>query len=282
MLVNGKEIAADILNDLKQRVEELKKKDAIPHLYIILLSDDSSSASYVKQKMLRGEEIGVKITLERADQQISTEKLLEKIEKLNNDGSVHGIIVQRPMPKQLDEEKIESAVSPQKDVDGFNPNSKFGIPVALAVIEILRRIMIQDSRFINSKFEEWLKKQNITVIGRGLTAGKPIINSFEKMGIEPNVISSKTENPENLLKDSDIIISAVGKPGILNGSEIKKGAILIGVGMHREEDGKFHGDYDEEEIQDKTSFYTPTPKGVGPINVSMLLRNLVEAAEALT
>ncbi len=279
MIIDGKEIAAGILKDLKQRVEELKKKGVTPNLYIILLSDDPSSGSYVKQKMLRGEEIGVKITLENADPQISTEKLIEKINRLNNNPSVHGIIVQRPMPKQLDEEKIEFSVIPQKDVDGFNPNSKFGVPVALAVMEILSKLKTENLKLKNLNFEGWLKTQKITVIGRGLTAGKPIINSFKKMGIEPFVISSQTQNPEEVLKNSDIVVSAVGKPNIINSSNVKKGTILIGVGMHREEDGKFHGDYDEEEIQNTASFYTPTPKGVGPVNVSMLLKNLVEASE---
>ena len=272
MEINGKEIAGEILQDLKQRVEKLSKKGVVPNLYIILLSDDQSSASYVKQKQLRGEEIGVRITVEKADTDITTEELIEKIEKLNNDKSVHGIIVQRPMPKNLDEEKIEKSVIPQKDVDGFNPNSKFSIPVAMAVIELLKRAHPKG-------FEDWIKTQKVTVVGRGLTAGGPIIKTLKNMGLEPNVISHETENPGELKRESDIIISAVGKPNIVSDLEIKKGVILIGVGMHREEDDKFHGDFDEEEIKDKASLYTPTPKGVGPVNVSMLLTNLVTAAE---
>lgn len=272
MEINGKEIASEILGDLKQRVDKLKEKGIVPNLYIILLSNDQSSASYVKQKQLRGEEIGVKITLERVSQNITTDALIRKIEKLNNDISVHGIIVQRPMPKNLDEEKIEASVTPEKDVDGFNPNSKFSVPVAMAVIELLRRTHLND-------FEGWLKTQKITVVGRGLTAGGPIIKTLRKMGMEPTVISHETENPQELKSESDIIISAVGKPNIVSDLEIKRGAILIGVGMHREEDDRFHGDFDEEEIKDKASSYTPTPKGVGPVNVSMLLTNLVRACE---
>ena len=272
MEINGKEIASQILESLKQRVEKLRKKGIIPNLYIILLSDDESSASYVKQKQLKGEEIGVKITLERANPNITTDELIKKIETLNDDNSVHGIIVQRPMPKHLDEKEIEKTVIPDKDVDGFNPDSKFSVPVAMAVIELLKRAHPQD-------FENWLRKKKITVIGRGLTAGGPIIKALGKMGIEPQVISHETENPQDLKRESDIIISAVGKPNIVDELEIKKGTILIGVGMHREEDNKFHGDYDEEEIKDKASFYTPTPKGVGPVNVSMLLTNLVSACE---
>lgn len=274
MKIDGKEIAADILKDLKSRVEKLKEKGITPHLYIILLSDDPSSASYVKQKLLRGEEIGVKITVDKENPQITTGSLIGKIVKLNTDSSVHGVIVQRPMPEHLDEKKIEEAIVSEKDVDGFNPDSKFGVPVALAVLEILKRIS-------NQKLEEWLKSKNITVVGRGLTAGRPIINTLEKMGIKPQVISSGTTNREKILRNSDIIISAVGKPEIISDKDLKKGVILIGVGLHLEKDNKFHGDYDEEEIKDIASFYTPTPGGVGPVNVAMLMKNLVEAAENL-
>lgn len=272
MIINGREISSQILGDLKQRVEKLKTENIIPHLYIILLSDDVSSTSYVKQKMLRGGEIGVKITLDGKSSQISTKELLEKIEQLNNDNSVHGIIVQRPMPNNLDEETIAKAIIPQKDVDGFNPNSKFGVPVALAILKILETIH-------PNNFNNWLIQQKICVIGKGITAGKPIINSLQKLEVEPLIIDSKTDNRNEILKTADIIISAVGKPNVFKSFEIKNGAILIGVGLHGEDDGKFHGDFNQEEIQNIASFYSPTPGGVGPVNVSMLLANLVKATE---
>ena len=278
MLINGKQIASEILSDLKKRVGNLKTKGITPNLYIILLSEDESSASYVKQKQLRGEELGIKITLQKVDPAITTEDLLKKIDILNKDNSVHGIVIQRPMPIRLDEEKVESAVTPEKDVDGFNQNSGFGVPVALAVLEILSKI--KDMTNNKSKnLNEWLKNQKITVIGKGLTAGKPVIKALGKEGIEPSIISSKTENREEILKNSDIVITAVGKPRIIEKNDLKTGVILIGVGMHREMDGKFHGDYEEKEISEITSFYTPTPGGVGPLNVAMLLKNVVEAAE---
>ncbi len=279
MLIDGKQIASEIFNELKIKVQNLKEKGIIPNLYIILLSNDESSASYVKQKQLRGEEIGVKITLEKADPEISTEELISKINKLNKDYSVHGIIVQRPMPKHLDEEKIEKTVAPEKDVDGFNPTSEFQTPVAMAVLEILRKISNLKFGIGNLELENWLKTKKVTVVGKGLTAGGPIIRSFKKLGIQPEIISSKTRDPKKIIKESDIVISAVGKEKVINKSEIKKGAILIGVGMHRGEDKKFHGDYDEDDIKGTASFYTPVPGGVGPVNVAMLLRNLVSAAQ---
>nr|MBI5455778.1 bifunctional 5,10-methylenetetrahydrofolate dehydrogenase/5,10-methenyltetrahydrofolate cyclohydrolase [Candidatus Levybacteria bacterium] len=274
MKIDGREISSQILEDLKQRVEKLKEKNVIPHLYIILLSDDPSSVSYVKQKMLRAREIGIKITLDKENPDISTKELLEKIEELNNDSSIHGIIVQRPMPKNLDEETIAKAIMPQKDVDGFNPNSKFDVPVALAILKMLNTIHPQN-------FNNWLIQQKICVIGKGITAGKPIINSLQKLGIKPLIIDSKTNNRNEILKNCEIIISAVGKPDIFKSSEIKDGAILIGVGLHGEDDGKFHGDFRENEIQNIASFYSPTPGGVGPVNVAMLLQNLVKASGAI-
>jgi methylenetetrahydrofolate dehydrogenase (NADP+)/methenyltetrahydrofolate cyclohydrolase len=126
-------------------------------------------------------------------------------------------------------------------------------------------------------FSDWLKSKKMAVLGTGETAGQPIINYFRDYGIEPLIIDSKTQNKESLLKGADIIISAVGKK-VINPSDIKKGVILIGVGMHTK-DGKLYGDYNEEEIKNIASFYTPVPGGVGPVNVSMLLKNLVESAE---
>lgn len=272
MKIDGREISSQILDDLIKRVEELKKKNVIPHLYIILLSSDVSSESYVKQKMLKAEQIGAKITIDRDNFGINTEKLIEKIERLNNDNLVHGIIVQRPMPESLNEEKIQNAVIPIKDVDGFNPNSKFEIPVSQAVLKLLKTTHPEN-------FNNWLKEQKITVLGKGLTAGGPIINSLLKLGIVPEVITSKTEGKDEILRKSNIVISAVGKENVVNKISLKQGVILIGVGLHKKEDGKFHGDFDEEEIQNKTSFYSPTPGGVGPVNVAMLLSNLIKATE---
>ena len=272
MIINGREISSQILEDLKIRVAKLKTKNVFPHLYIILLSSDVSSESYVKQKMLRAGEIGVKITLDRENPKISTKELLEKINNLNKDNLVHGIIVQRPLPQALTQEKISSAVLPEKDVDGFNPNFKFGVPVALAILKMLKTVHPEN-------FNDWLHQQKICVIGKGITAGKPIVNLFKKLNIKNKIVDSKTNNRKEILKNSDIIISAVGKPDVFKSSEIKKGVILIGVGLHKEADEKFHVDFNQEEIQNIVSFYSPTPGGAGPVNVAMLLKNLVEASE---
>ncbi len=282
MIIDGRLIAQEILDDLKRRVEELRTNNVRPHLHIITLTTDSASESYVGQKKKKGEEIGAKITVENLDPRTSTESLLEKIKLLNEDQSVHGIIVQRPFSPQIDEEKIANSINPEKDVDGFHPDSKFDPPISESVLRILEEVYAQTYEVEASltsqvDFDEWLKSQKITVIGRGVTAGGPIIKTFEKTGSDLVVVTSKTEDREKILKSSDIIICAVGKTDTVKGSNLKKGVILIGVGMFKGEDGKFHSDYEENDIKDIASFYTPTPRGVGPVNVAMLLSNLIKA-----
>ena len=282
MKINGREIAGKIFEDLKIKVEKLRKKGTIPHLYIITLTTDPASEAYVGQKRKKGAEIGAKITLENLDPKISTEELLKKVEKLNNDQSVHGIIIQRPLPPNIDERAIANSINPNKDVDGFHPNSKFSPPVGEAVIKILEEVHSSTSEVDAReplRFTGWLRSKKISVIGRGVTAGAPIIKTLVKIGVKPLIVASQTQNRKEILKNSNIVICAVGKPDILKKSDIKKGAILIGVGMFRADDGKFHSDYEEEDIKDIASSYTPTPGGVGPVNVSMLLSNLLKSAE---
>ena len=272
MKIDGKHIASEIFKDLKERVEKLKSQEITPHLYIILLSENLASASYVKQKMLRGEELGIKITIDKENPQITTEQLVKKIEILNNDNLIHGIIVQRPMPRHLDAEIISNTVIPTKDVDGFNEFSEFEVPVVLAVIRLIQSVSNGEDlvSFLNSK--------KVAVIGKGITAGKPIINFFKDLGGNIDTIDTNTKNKEKILNQADIIISAVGKENVFEISDIKKGVILIGVGLHREDDGKFYGDFKEDNLE-KVSYYSPTPGGVGPVNVAMLMKNIVEAAE---
>lgn len=272
MKIDGKEIAKEIIESLQKRTEKLKQKKVVPHILIIMTLDDDRTKSYIKQKLLRAEQIGAKVTLRKLPTSISEEKLLQIIDKANKDKTIHGIIIQRPMPKQIDEIVIAKAVVNNKDVDGFNPKSKFGAPVALAIMKIIEKAK-------GDEIMEFLKNQKITMVGKGTTAGGPIINFLKRIGLNPKIIDSKTNIQERkkILRKSNIVISCVGKK-ILFVTDIKKGAFLIGVGM-RMENEKLHGDYEVDEIQDKVSFYTPTPGGVGPVNVSMLMKNLVEAAE---
>jgi len=271
MKIDGKQISAELIEDLQKRVKNLRERKTIPHLYIITFGKNPQTESYLKQKMLKGEFIGAKITIKRFNKNVDQSQILKLIENLNNDKNVHGIIVQRPLPKQIDGEKVSFAVMSNKDVDGFHPHSVFHSPVGLSVIKLI------ETTINNNDIHSLLKSKKIVLIGKGITAGKPIINLFHKLGVQPLIIDTKTRGKQKILKSADIIISSVGKK-IIGKNDIKKGAILIGVGVHVV-DGKLKGDYIEGEIENKASFYSPTPGGVGPVNVSMLMKNLVEAAE---
>ncbi|PIR79712.1 MAG: hypothetical protein COU25_03930 [Candidatus Levybacteria bacterium CG10_big_fil_rev_8_21_14_0_10_35_13] len=271
MKIDGKKISEDILNNLKERVGKLKKKRVTPHLYIITFGKNPQTESYLKQKLLKAGQIGAKITIKRFLENSEENKILKLIETLNNDKEIHGIIVQRPLPKNFDNERISLAIIPLKDVDGFHPHSYFQSPVGLAVIKLI------ESTIPNQDIHSFLKSKKIVLIGKGITAGKPIINLFRKLKIKTKVIDSKTRNKQKILKSADIIVSSVGKK-IITKDMIKKGVLLIGVGMHIA-DGKLKGDYNEDEIRSKAVFYSPTPGGIGPVNVTMLMKNLIESAE---
>ncbi|RJQ36558.1 bifunctional 5,10-methylenetetrahydrofolate dehydrogenase/5,10-methenyltetrahydrofolate cyclohydrolase [Candidatus Microgenomates bacterium] len=281
MRIDGKEIAAGIFENLKKRVEDLKKKGIIPHFAVILVGEDPASKAYVRQKELKTIEIGAKHTTFRLPETISEEEVLSLVEKLNKDKTVHGIIVQRPLPSQINPDKITKISTPEKDIDSFHPDSFFPMPLAAAVLEILKNVYALIFKKTDEDFLNWLKSKKIIVIGKGATGGGPTAALLKKLGANPQVIDSKTKNPEELTKEADIVISAVGRPNIIKPEMIKKGVILITVGMSKGGDGKLHGDYNEEEIKDITSFYTPVPGGVGPVNVAMLLENLVSSAERL-
>ncbi|HKC14721.1 MAG TPA: bifunctional 5,10-methylenetetrahydrofolate dehydrogenase/5,10-methenyltetrahydrofolate cyclohydrolase [Patescibacteria group bacterium] len=290
MEINGREIASQILDELKTRVQNLKEKGITPTLQIILVGENPGSESYVKQKKVKGQEIGVNVNVLNIASDVTTEELISTISKFNNDISVHGIIVQRPLPPQIDSEKIDNAVIPTKDIDGFNQESKFQLPLGTAVVKILENVFELRSKVViidpkkspnRNLFHSWLQSNSIVIVGKGTTGGLPVIRTLRKIDYyldEENIIDSNTRNKTKITKKADVIISAVGKPNIIKPEMIKKGAILISIGLFKGPDGKMHGDYDEKSIKNIASFYTPTPGGVGPVNVAMLLKNLVETA----
>lgn len=285
MRVDGKLLATAFLDDLSAIVLRLKEKHITPHLVVILVGNDPASEAYVRQKQLKGEGIGMRVTLVRFEEDVTSEELLSAIQQYNNDASVHGLIIQQPLPSHIDVQKLILATDPMKDVDGFHPNSAFTPPIAEGVEELLKFIFHKiasspatpDSRDNNS-FLTWLKSKNIVVIGKGETGGMPIIQKMKKLGVTPFVIDSKTPDPLSVKKQADIIVSSVGRARMVKADELKKGVVLLSIGMFRGDDGKLHGDYEEDEIKDIASYYTPVPGGVGPMNVAMLLRNVVQAA----
>ncbi|HUD05068.1 MAG TPA: bifunctional 5,10-methylenetetrahydrofolate dehydrogenase/5,10-methenyltetrahydrofolate cyclohydrolase [Patescibacteria group bacterium] len=280
MKIDGRAIASNILGELKIKVLELKKRGIIPTMAVILIGNEESSNVYVRQKELKAQEIGATVKIFRFDETVTNEELEALIKKLDADQNIHGIILQRPAPAKIEVERLEELISRAKEIDGFGKDSLYTVPVAAAVFKILGEVFGKLNESIS--FNEWLKSQNIVAIGKGETAGQPIIDYLHKRGLEPIVVDSKTENINATIKNADIIISAIGKRGAIDFSGLKKDVILIGVGLSSDDEGKTRGDYNEDELEQVASFYTPTPGGVGPVNVAFLLENLVEATENLS
>lgn len=281
MKINGHDIAEKIYTDLRKRVGELTKKGVTPQLVVLLVGNNPGSIAYVNQKELSGAKIGAKVTIKRYEETVSQAELEEELHNLNNDPKVHAILVQRPLPNHIDVNKLELLTNPNKDIDGFHPESHYVLPLPLAIIHLLRYIYDQEVRD-EKLFTDWLAKQKIVLLGKGETGGKPILEYLTKLHIHPTVIDSKTAKPESQIMQADIVISAVGKPGIIKAESLKQGVILLGVGMTQGEGRILLGDYKEKEIEQTASYFTPTPRGVGPVNVAMLLENLVTAAERQT
>jgi methylenetetrahydrofolate dehydrogenase (NADP+)/methenyltetrahydrofolate cyclohydrolase len=272
--INGAKLAEDFLTKLKSRIVLLRKKKIIPTLAVIQVGDLPDSNSYIKQKSKVALSIGAKVIVNKFPTSVFFQELAETILRYNTDPSVHGIIIQRPLPPMLSTNSFNTAIDLNKDIDGFRIKSKFKAPIALAVLHILRSIYQTDNATL------YLKNKQIVLIGRGETAGKPIAELFSEKKIPFIQCHSKTTNMNEFTQEADIIISCVGKKGFITNDMIKEGVILIGVGMGRDSKGKLYGDYNEREIEEKASFYTPTPSGAGPLNVAYLLSNLITAAES--
>jgi methylenetetrahydrofolate dehydrogenase (NADP+)/methenyltetrahydrofolate cyclohydrolase len=259
MKIDGKAIAEAILTHL---TEEVKTLHTTPTLAVILVGDNAASLAYIRQKQKATQRIGGKFIFEHLPEATLPKELTARIEMYNNDPTVNGLIVQRPLPTTLT--GAGDSVTPAKDVDGFIKNSPFDVPIVMAIFTILSQIGMN------------FRDKKIVVIGRGETAGKPIADAFARVQCATSVISSQTPNPKVIMKTANIIISCVGKP-LVTPETVKPGAVLISVGLWSGPDNKLHGDYKETEIADIAGFYTPTPGGVGPVNVASLMQNLVKA-----
>lgn len=280
MKIDGNILADTILTDLTNDVSALRTKKITPTLAVICIGDNPASLSYIKQKQKAAKRIGARLELCHMSQYTDPEDLRRHIETYNCDVNVHGLIIQRPLPQALKNcTQIVSFVRPQKDIDGFVPRSCFEPPVALAVLKILEEIFKISNQNDKKLFEKWLQNQKIVIIGRGETAGKPIADFFNKKHCTTSVIHSQTADPKEMIGNADIVISCAGKNRVLTKDMVKTGAICISVGIWRDSDGKLHGDYEEDEIKESASWYTPTPGGVGPVNVACLMQNLIAAAK---
>ena len=278
MKIDGRLIADKILQNLKFEIEQIPPIQPKPKLVIILVGDNPASLSFIRQKTQIGQKLGVAVVLKKYPSLVNVRKLTAELTILANDPLNHGIIIQRPLPLQFDVQKLNSLIPPVKDVDGFLENSAHLSPVGLAVLEILKTVYSKLKK--RNKFITWAKQQKIVLLGFGQTAGKPINKTLTVYGITPEIITSQTPHRAQILKSAEIVISVVGKPYILKANEIKPGIMVLGVGLSYV-NGKAVGDYDAEQIDRVAKFYTPTPGGVGPVNVACLFRNLISAYKQL-
>jgi len=280
-IIDGNKISNQIKEEIKHEVENIiSKGDKPPHLAAVLVGEDGASLTYVGSKVRSCEQVGFKSTLVKLPENINEKDLLSKIYKLNDDKEIDGFIVQLPLPKHIDEEKILLAINPNKDVDGFHPtnfgkmalNMKTFIPATpFGIMELLKRYKIETSG------------KNTVVIGRSNIVGRPIsilMNSKGNPGDSTvTVVHSRTVNLESYTKNADIIISALGIPGFVKKEMVKKGVVIIDVGITRVKDNNapkgyvIRGDVDFDSVKEKASYITPVPGGVGPMTIAMLLKN---------
>ena len=283
-ILSGIEASKALYNSLEDRIAILKKQSIIPGLAAVLVGNNPASEIYVRNKTKKFEALGLKTDLFRLDENISEEELLSLIDKLNTDSEFHGILVQLPLPKHIDSEKVLNAIVPTKDVDGFHPEN-----AGLLSIGKPRFIPCtpKGMMFILKHFNIDLNGKHVVVIGRSNIVGRPIsiLASLKELGnATVTLCHSGTKDLKYFSKQADVLVAALGSPQFVDSSYIKKGACLIDVGINRiEVDGKSKivGDIDQESVMGIADSLTPVPKGVGPMTIAMLVENTVLSAELL-
>ena len=276
-LINGKELAEKMQAEIAIKVNELKEKDIHPGLVVLLVGENPASQVYVRNKERSAKTIGIYSKVERYAQTISEADLLAEIEKYNQDPRFHGILVQLPLPEHIDEEKVLLAIDPKKDVDGFHPMN-------------LGRLLAGNPDKIPctpygimKMFEAYdidLPGKRAVVIGRSNIVGKPMAQLMLMADATVTIAHSKTKQLPELAKEADILVVAIGRGHFVTKEFIKPGAVVIDVGMNRDENGKLIGDVKFDEVEPLASYITPVPKGVGPMTITMLMYQTVMAAEA--
>ena len=272
-LIDGKLISTQIKDELKAEVTELKAKGITPCLAVIQVGNDPASCVYVNNKKKACAYIGIESLSYELDEQISQEELLAIIDELNHNELVNGILVQLPLPKHIDENTVIHAITSEKDVDGFHPEtvgnmcigSKGFLPCTPAgVIQLLKRSNID------------IEGKECVVIGRSNIVGKPMAMLLLRENGTVTITHSRTKDLKEITKRADILVAAIGKPKFVTSEYVKEGAVVIDVGIHRNENNKLCGDVDFDDVIGKVSAITPVPGGVGPMTIAMLMNNCVE------
>ena len=275
-IINGKDLAKKIRCNLKIECEELKNEGIIPKLAVIMVGNDQASKVYVRNKSRACNEVGIQYEEYLLDENAKQEELLELIEKLNKDKTVNGILLQSPIPKHLDINEAFKTITYLKDVDGFTPAS-------------VGKLCIGEDTFVSctpfgviKMFEEYdidLNGKDVVILGRSNIVGRPLIQCCLQKNATVTICHSKTKNLKEHTKRADIIISAIGKPKFITEDMVKKGVVVIDVGINRDENGKLVGDVDFENVEKKASYITPVPGGVGPMTIAMLMHNVIKATK---
>lgn len=273
-ILDGKQIAKDYRQGLQDEVEKLKAQGHTPKLSVILVGNDGASQSYVRSKKKAAEKIGMISEVIHLNEDTSEADVLKELERLNQDDSVSGILVQVPLPKQVDEQKVLDAIDPAKDVDGFHPinigrlyldEAKLIPCTPLGVMELLKHADID------------LEGKNAVVIGRSHIVGQPVAKLLIQQNATVTVLHSRSQNISEHLKQADVIVSAVGRPGMVTRDDVKAGAVVIDVGNTPDENGKLKGDVEYDEVKEIAGAITPVPGGVGPMTITMVLNNTLIA-----
>ena len=279
-LIDGKQIASIMKEEIRQQINELFAKGIVPTLAIIQVGDNPSSNIYIRNKMKLLEGLNCKNLLYRFPDTISEEELIQEIHKLNNDKNINGVLVQLPLTKQINEEHVLDEISPEKDVDCFTLKNvgklwtakKHDISLKnctpAAVIELLKRSKVN------------LDGANVTIVGRSNIVGKPLAGLLLLENATVTICHSHTKNLAQICSNADILIAAIGSPKFFNKNFVKQGATVIDVGINRLPDNKTCGDVDFEDVKDKVDLITPVPGGVGPMTVMMVLINLINLTKS--
>lgn len=275
-LIDGKKISKDIKDELKEQVAQYKEQGVEIALAVIQVGQDPASTVYVGNKKKACEYIGIKSVAYELPEETTETELLEIIDKLNKDDSIYGILVQLPVPKHISEDRIIQAIDPKKDVDGFHPQSVGALSIGqpgfvsctpAGVIQLLKRSGIS------------IEGKECVVIGRSNIVGKPMSLLLLRENGTVTICHSRTKDIKEVTKRADILVVAIGKPKMIDASYVKEGAVVIDVGIHRDENNKLCGDVDFDSVEPIASAITPVPGGVGPMTIAMLMNNCVEAVE---
>lgn len=278
-IINGKEIAAQVRAELKSEIQALKDSTGVtPGLTVVLVGENPASVVYVRNKIKACEEVGIRSVQHKLPETTTHAELLALIRELNASKDVHGILVQLPLPKQINEEEILEEIAPSKDVDGFHPYNVGRLMIGNPVLQPCTPYGVM--RLLDSTGVD-LSGKDAVVVGRSNIVGKPMALMLLKRNATVTVCHSKTKDLVERVRRADILVAAIGRAEFIKGDWVKEGAVVIDVGMNRSFDGKLVGDVDFEGASMRASFITPVPGGVGPMTIIMLMQNTVSAAERL-